>query len=152
MEFVSLHSWTFVAQVMAANDQYLRATPSNAVEVWSLSGFFSLSVGHQRGSFPYFRVSVAAAKSNFTVKQFILECPFLTELSCSVVLKIQNAHVSALTLTNYFLRHFTGKNIAVIEQRKAFWELCLNIRLISQRDVTKFRVANFCSKYNFPGT
>ena len=62
------------------------------------------------------------------------------------------AHVSALTLTNYFLRHFTGKNIAVIEQRKAFWELCLNIRLISQRDVTKFRVANFCSEYNFPGT
>ena len=73
-------------------------------------------------------------------------------LSCSVVLKIQNAHISALTLTNYFLRHFTGKNIAVIEQRKAFWELCLNIRLISQRDVTKFRVANFCSEYNFPGT
>ena len=62
------------------------------------------------------------------------------------------AYVSALTLTNYFLRHFTGKNIAVIEQRKAFWELCLNIRLISQRDVTKFRVANFCSEYNFPGT
>ena len=51
-----------------------------------------------------------------------------------------------------FFTTFTGKNIAVIEQRKAFWELCLNIRLISQRDVTKFRVANFCSEYNFPGT
>ena len=30
------------------------------------------------------------------------------------------AYVSALALTNYFLRHFTGKNIAVIEQGKAF--------------------------------
>ena len=30
------------------------------------------------------------------------------------------AYVSALTLTNYFLRHFTGKNIAVIEQKKTF--------------------------------
>ena len=30
------------------------------------------------------------------------------------------AYVSALTLTNYFLRQFTGKNIAVIEQKKLF--------------------------------
>ena len=102
MEFVSLHSWSFVAQLMAANDLYLRGKPSNAVEVWSFPSFFSLSVGHQRGSFLYFKVLVSAATSNFSVKQFILECPFLTEywkvmkfvLSCSVVLKFQNAHMS----------------------------------------------------------
>ena len=91
---------------MAANDQYLRATPSNAVEALSFSGFFSqseisLSAGHLRGSFLYFKVLVAAATFNFALKQFLLKCPFLTEkkvmkfaLSCSVVLKLQNAHMS----------------------------------------------------------
>ena len=119
---------------MAANDQYLRATPSNAVEALSFSGFFSqseisLSAGHLRGSFLYFKVLVAAATFNFTVKQFLLECPFLTESSYEVCTELLSrpeisgcAYVSALTLTIYFLRHFTGSNIVVIDQRKTFFK------------------------------
>ena len=90
-----------------------------------LSLRFFFSAGHQRGSFLYLKVLVAATTFNFTVKQFLLECPFLTESSYEVCTELLSrpeisgcAYVSALTLTIYFLRHFTGSNIVVIDQRK----------------------------------
>ena len=136
-----------------------------AVRAYSFSSVFSqsaisLSAGHQRGSFHYFKVLVAAGTSNFTVKQFLLQCPFLTEwklwsLQCRLLSRpeiSESAYVSALTLTNYFLRHFTGNNKVVIYLRKTFQKSFTNIRVMIQRDATKFRVVNLCFRYTFLGT
>ena len=127
---------------------------------WSLRFFWLLfSIGDFCGSFLYFKVLVAAATFNFTVKQFFLECPFWPNKSYEVCTELLSrpeisgcTYVSALTLTIYFLRHFTGSNIVVINQRKTFWKWCTNIRVIIQRDVTKFHVVNLCSRYTFPET